>query len=265
MGVMGDARLLARDAVDYTAVKLGRRHSEDRLAADMATYWQTGDGDTWRNNSHAPDGSVFGDVEWAGVGREHWSMFERLSRTVQWSANRDEFIRIVEWGCGFGANAVAFAPKSGKEFVGVDIVPRTVEACEQAVRAVTDVPFRGVVADPIHPEATALTMDECDLWVSFYVLELVSSPEYGLRLMQIAYDMLTRDGLAFVQIKCNDGSWRRRPRLRGYRESTAAGMTTYGIEEFWGAMTRIGFTPEAVYVVPKNQLDSHYAYFLLRK
>jgi SAM-dependent methyltransferase len=265
MSIAANARELARDAVNYTAVKLGRRHSEERLVADAGAVWNGGADDTWRNNSHFRDGSVFGDADWAEIGREHWALFNRLSRTANWTADRGDFGRVVEWGCGGGANAVTFAPHAGKEFVGVDIDPRTLAECERQVTAATDAPFRGVLADAANPEATALTMDECDLWTSFYVLELVPSPDYGLRLMKIAHDMLSPGGLAFVQIKYNTGSWRTRSRLRGYRSSTAAGMTTYGIDEFWSAMVGIGFTPEGLHLVPSNRLDSRYAYFLLRK
>lgn len=255
-----DLKAYVRDAVNAAAVRLGRRHSEEQLGQDALTYWATGEGDTWRNDSHFRDGSVFSDVDWAKVGRDHWELLTELD-----GDRHTGFGRIVEWGCGGGANAVTFAREATEEFIGVDIVQATVDECERQVRAVTSVPFRGVLADAENPETTAQTLGQCDLWTSFYVLELVPSPEYGLRLMRIAYDMLTPGGLAFVQIKYDTGSWRTRSRLRGYRQSTAASFTTYRIDEFWTAMSAIGFTPEAVYLVPENDLDSRYAYYLLRK
>lgn len=42
-------------------------------------------------------------------------------------------------------------------------------------------------------------------------------------------------------------------------------MTTFPIDEFWTQMTALGLTPEAVHLVPQNNLDHRYAYYLLRK
>jgi hypothetical protein len=95
------------------------------------------------------------------------------------------------------------------------------------------------------------------------VLELVPTQAYGLRLIRIAYHLLGPGGQAFVQIKYATGSWRTRPRRRSYRSDVAG--NTYRIEDFWTAMAGIGFRPEAVALVPENDLDERYAYFLLSK
>ena len=52
---------------------------------------------------------------------------------------------------------------------------------------------------------------------------------------------------------------------RDYRRAVAG--CTYRIEEFWTAMTGVGFCPEAVALVPRNDLDidERYACFLLSK
>lgn len=42
-------------------------------------------------------------------------------------------------------------------------------------------------------------------------------------------------------------------------------MTTYRIDAFWEAMNTIGLTPEVMTLVPRNDLDEHYAYLLLSK
>jgi hypothetical protein len=58
-------------------------------------------------------------------------------------------------------------------------------------------------------------------------------------------------------------SWRRMTRRRDYRRTVAG--CTYRIEAFWTAMTGVGFCPEAVALVPRNDLDERYAYFPLSK
>jgi len=125
-------------------------------------------------------------------------------------------------------------------------------------------PFVEVLADMAEPEKAAVAIPQpCDLFLCLYVLELVPTQQYGLRIMRIGYDLLRPGGQAFVQIKYATESWRTRPRRRSYRSAVAD--NTYRIEEFWTAMAGIGFRPVAVALVPKNDLDERYAYFLLSK
>ena len=42
-----------------------------------------------------------------------------------------------------------------------------------------------------------------------------------------------------------------------------ASQTIFPIDEFWQAAVDRGFSPEAVFLVPENDLDKHYAYVLL--
>ena len=105
-------------------------------------------------------------------------------------------------------------------------------------------PFVEVLANIAHPEEAARDIPRpCDLFLCLYVLELVPTQAYGLRLMRIAYNLLGQGGQAFVQIKYATGSWRTRPRRRSYRLDIAG--NTYRIEDFWTAMAGIGFRPEA--------------------
>lgn len=48
-------------------------------------------------------------------------------------------------------------------------------------------------------------------------------------------------------------------------ESGLAEMTTYPIAAFWEFAAACGLQPEAIQLVPKNDLDERYAYFLLSK
>jgi hypothetical protein len=52
-------------------------------------------------------------------------------------------------------------------------------------------------------------------------------------------------------------------RRRDYRRAVAG--CTYRIEEFWAAMTGVGFCPEAVALVPRNDLDERCAHSLQSK
>lgn len=67
-----------------------------------------------------------------------------------------------------------------------------------------------------------------------------------------------------IQIKYDEGRFWTRPRRRAYR-SGLADMTTYPISEFWQLAVTCGLRPESVELVPKNELDERYAYFLLSR
>ena len=253
---------LIRDGLDLTLSRVGLAQAESRLVGDSQSFWDSPpEDDSWRNNSHWRNGSAFPDDDaWLAVGAGHLALYEKMARAQQYDRPLG---RIVEWGSGGGANAVHFAPRS-QEYIAVDVTATSLAECERQVRAVCDTPFTAVLADVADPEAAAQQIPRtCDLFLCLYVLELVPTPEYGLRLLRIARDLLADDGLALVQIKYSTASWRTRSRKRRYRSSTAASMTTYRIEEFWTAATACGLEPQLVTLVPKNDLDERYAYFLL--
>lgn len=251
----------ARGQALFALGQLGFAHSGRRLTRDASRYWSGPRDDRSLNDSHWRQGSKFEDSAlWAAMGQEHLRLFQRLRRTAEESA---PLKRIVDWGCGGGANAVAFAPLA-QEFVGVDIAAESVDECARQVALACPTPFVKVVADIERPEKSAREIPRpCDLFLCMYVLELVPTQAYGLRLMRIAYDLLGPGGQAFVQVKYATGAWRTRPRQRSYRFAVAD--LTYRVDEFWTAMADIGFRPEAVALVPENELDERYAYFLLSK
>ena len=258
----------SRDIVNRGLTSVGLVESETTLARDAQEYWRTPSGDRWKCNSHWRDSSVFaaGDL-WGEVGRRHLEMFDRLARVrsrPEGHRTISEWGKILEWGCGGGANAVHFAAR-GSSFVGVEISQESLDECARQVARTSATPFQPILIDADDPEAALDELTEpCDLFTSFYVFELITSQEYGARLLRIAQQALADDGLAFIQIKYDTGSWRTRPRRRGYR-SGLADMTTYRIDVFWTLAQQCGLQPEAVYLVPHNELDERYAYFLLSK
>jgi SAM-dependent methyltransferase len=251
----------ARNRVVFTLGQAGLGHSGDKLTQDAARYWGGTRDDRWQNDSHWRRGSTFHDTQlWTAMGQEHLLLYQRLRQAADKPA---PVKRIVDWGCGGGANAVAFASLA-EELVLVDVNAESIDECARQVALAGSTPFVKVLADISNPEEAARAVPlPCDLFLCMYVLELVPTQAYGLRLMRIAYDLLGHGGQAFVQIKYATGSWLTRPRRRGYRSDVAG--NTYRIEEFWTAMAGIGFRPEAVTLVPENDLDQRYAYFLLSK
>ncbi len=257
------ARRAARTALDVgnrALTMAGFAEPAEKLGRDAQTYWRDAGSERWKRESHWRDADVFADNDlWAEVGKRHLELLERLARVVD---RPHRLGTVLEWGCGGGANAVTFAAHADR-FVGVEISQPSLDECVRQVAAACSTPFVPILVDADRPEDAIAGVDGyCDLFVSFYVFELIHSQEYGARLLRIAHRMLAEDGLAFIQIKFDTGSFWTRARRRGYRHGRAD-MTTYRIDAFWTLAQECGLTPEVVHIVPKNELDERYAYFLL--
>lgn len=240
---------------------IGLRQSDTTIAADAQNYWARPGNTRWESDSHWRTGSAFADNDlWPQIGQRHLAMFERAARTIGF---KPPWGRILEWGCGGGANAIHFAP-CADEFIGVDISTATLDECSRQVTAACGTPWQPVRIDVDRPEQSVSEVGAVDVWLSYYVFELVPTPEYGERLLRIAHRMLRPGGVAHIQIKYSDGRWVTRPRRRSYRSGLAE-MTTYRIDEFWQLAEDCGFTAENVELVPRNELDERYAYFLLTR
>ena len=55
-----------------------------------------------------------------------------------------------------------------------------------------------------------------------------------------------------------------RSRTWAYRRGVAS-MTSFSIDDFWSLSAACGLQPHSVRLVPRNQLDSRYAYFFLTR
>ncbi|WP_143517575.1 cyclopropane-fatty-acyl-phospholipid synthase family protein [Pseudonocardia sp. MH-G8] len=238
---------------------LGVRRSDAALEADAQRFWtepHQGRGSHWQSTARFAEGGL-----WARIGLRHLGMLRRAARTLD---AEPAMARIVEWGCGGGANAVQLAPLA-REFVGVDVSPDSLEECARQVAARCETPFRPVLVDVRDPEAALRHVTEpCDVFLCVYVFELIPSPAYGERILRIAHEMLAPGGLALVQIKYDTGSWRTGSRRLSYRFSPG-NTTTYPIHAFWELARRCGFEPRYVELLPEDELDERYAYFVMVK
>jgi SAM-dependent methyltransferase len=212
--------------------------------------------------AHWRGAGVFSDVDlWSALGKEHLELYERFAR----AEGKTSLRRVVEWGAGGGANAVHFAPRA-QEFVAVDIAADTLAECGKQVAALNgSFAFKPVLIGTSEPEAALAQIGgSCDLFLSTYVFELLPSPEYGLRVLNCARQLLEPGGLALIQIKYRPNA---RVRRRARYERDFANFTSYEIEEFWSEAEKCGLLPRAITLVPDQQLvqDRNYAYFLLKK
>jgi SAM-dependent methyltransferase len=232
----------------------------DRIVDDAGTYWTGRDDDpAWEGNAHWR--SALGEEHWHTVGAEHLAIFGTFAKALDLPATPGV---VVEWGCGGGANAVAFAPVAD-EFVAVDVSGDSVEECVRQVAMVCDTPVVPLVVDIRDPERAAEGREgSCDTFICLYVVEVLPSVADVKRILRVAERMLVPGGVAFVQMKYHTADWRPRAYKRDYARSLST-MTTFGIDEFWSLTAECGLTPRLVTLVPENHLDTRYAYYALTK
>lgn len=256
---------IVRLAEDRVRQVLRLNESEDKLAGQSQKFWTR---PIDENNSlwwHARESTIFSEADqnWQAMGQRHTRLFADFAR----SAGIDRPVgSIVDWGCGGGANAVAFAGEC-RELWGVDVSPDALAECGRQLAALSEpCSFHPVLITVPDPEAalSKIPNGSIDLFVCFYVFELLPSPEHGARVLRIAHQLLRPGGVCFVQIKYQTNSWKTRTRRWGYTRS-AANMTSYRVEAFWELAESCGFEPKVVTLVPKPQEvpDQRYAYFML--
>jgi SAM-dependent methyltransferase len=252
-----------RTAEGWLRYWLGLAQPERKLTADAHRFWNESSGKT-SQVSHWRGAGIFADDErWLSLGAAHLDLYGLFTRML---GETPDLHRVVEWGCGGGANAVHFAPLAG-EFIGIEVSPESLAECARQLAKVAAANFRPILIDTAMPDAARSQVPgPCDLFLSTYVFELLPTPEYGLRVLAIAFDLLADGGLAIIQVKFARDNWSSRPKRFGYRYNFPS-MTTYRIEEFWDRARDIGFLPHAVKLVPEAPLNQNgdYAYFLLQK
>lgn len=231
--------------------------------ADAQRFWRDPTQDRHAINSHWKGDAGLTDEVFALLGQQHLEIYRQLARMIGLDERAP---RIVEWGCGGGVNAVAFASIC-ERYVGVEISQPSLDECSRVLGDRGRQCFQPVLIDIDQPEqATARIVEPCDLFLCTYVFELIPSQEYGERILRVARDLLRPGGLAMIQIRYATSDWRTRPRPWGYRRNLA-NMTTYAIDDFWQRCERALLRPHGVILQPSQPLldEARYAYFGLTR
>lgn len=252
----------------YAAIrKLGLKQSEQALIETSKEYWTDGNryGVDLEDYSHWLGSGPWRDKNrWLMLGRPHRRMIDRLALLTPGSS---PLRRIVEWGCGGGANAVHFVDDVD-EYCGIEIAQASLDECARVMHEWGFGGFRPVLIDAESPErAHDLAGGGFDVFLSTYVFELLPGKQYGQRVLATAVRLLRPGGLALVQIRYDDTTDRsRQHHLDYYRHATR--FTSYRIDEFWNLAELCGFHPEFVVLVPKRTEEYSgdlYAYFAMIK
>jgi 2-polyprenyl-3-methyl-5-hydroxy-6-metoxy-1,4-benzoquinol methylase len=254
-----------RPAVDRTLSLIGYKHSDRQLELDADAYWKNQRSQDFQVNSHWRGTGIFTDEDrWAKIGAFHRSLFNDMSKmsTFQ-STSRGS--RILEWGCGGGANAISFA-SIASTYIGADVSNASLNECSRQMNSIDFQNFQPLQICLSSPSLPNELRGTFDIFLCTYVYELLPSKEYGLRVLEIARDSLFDGGLAFVQIRYATNKPSTQGRTWGYSWGMTK-MVAYFIDEFWAAAKQIGFEPLCVVIVPFDPIveDERYAYFLFQK
>jgi glycosyltransferase involved in cell wall biosynthesis/SAM-dependent methyltransferase len=120
-------------------------------------------------------------AQYARIGETHTDCYEAAIREtrfrilVDWLREHPELDRILDYGCGLGAYAVGASNAVGRDWVGVDIDPKTIDWCERYVQQHAKEPGRlnFLVGDQ---EVDLSTWPPFDCLVLFETLEHVVEP-----------------------------------------------------------------------------------------
>lgn len=251
-----------RSIIEGILFRLGIHQSEAKLEAAAQQFWGEIETPRKRSDSHMRD-SPLGESVFEDLGAQATEMFHLFARAIGFPA-RD--LRILEWGCGGGANLVAFAPLATR-LVGVDVSEEALRETERQLVAIGRSDFTGVRVDVAHPESALQQWSEpVDLFLCLYVFEAIPTPEYGRRLLRVAARSLRPGGMALIQIKYATGHASTASKRYSYRLNYAS-MTTYPIHQFWQIAEEEGLQPHLIHLKPVQPLvhDERYAYFLLTR
>ena len=163
------------------------RNLRTRRTDAARTYWGQSGGADWKGNSHWRDSRGPGGPRSGTRSEESTCRCTSASREVATARRRD---RIVEWGVGGGADAVRFAPLA-REFVAVDVAQDSLDETGRQVGRVCSTPVRSVLVSLDDQSGRISDLHgNVDLFLCFYVLELVPSEAHAREIVRSAFRML---------------------------------------------------------------------------
>lgn len=238
--------------------------SEDTMIADAQKFWNDPETTEDGQYSHFRGSGIFkDDTKWLAVGKQSVDIFQEFTRAIEYTGPMD---RMVEWGCGGGANAMHFAPLVGT-FYGLDISKDCLVECAKQLNAEGFPNHKMVAIDAAEPEKALEEITEpMDVFACLYVIELFPSKEYTERILNIASQMLKPGGLAYLQFKYTTKDWQSETKRWNYANDPS-NMISFWTDEFWMLCEKYGLMPQVIKLIPFQPLvtDNRYAYVICIK
>jgi ubiquinone/menaquinone biosynthesis C-methylase UbiE len=237
--------------------RVGWTQSEARMISDAQQYWRQ---NSAKHSLHSHWRSAMEPGSWEALGQFHRELFDGFFPECRGPRRMP---RMIEWGCGGGANAIAFADLV-EEFIGVDISAESLEECGRQLSGY-DLRYTSQIVTAAQPELVLDSLkNPVDFFLCTFVFELLPTEGVGKQILKVAHQCLRDGGVAMIQVKYATSDPATRSRQFAYHRHLA-NTTTFRIEQFWELACQSGFLPRCVHLLPKAPLvqDERYAYFFL--
>jgi len=233
--------------------------TESRRTKDAAQFWsEAKNSGEIREYSHwVGEGRFENSDTWASIGETHFQMWKQFTTICgEEQVNK----RMIEWGSGGGANAIAFAP-AFENFSGVEITEASLNECKKQLETRGIKGFTPMLINTESPEEVLTQIDEpFDFFLAVGVFHHFPSKDYGARVLSVANAILRPGAMALIQIRYDDLRPKYKPKSRDYK-THAIHFTSYKLHEFWNLASDKGFTPRFIELRP----SVNFAYFYLTK
>lgn len=235
------------------------RSENSTLETEAHDFWSSSmDNPQIKDYSHWPGEGRWTDLaEWEKIGLNHLQCYRELCALVEKSVKGH---LMIEWGPGGGSNILGFSPYFDKIY-GVDISQANLDRCKDYMFQKGVENFVPVPIDISTPEVVkGIIESPLDFFLSTAVFQHFPSKDYGVKVLELAFDILKSGGLALIQTRYDNADPKFKSKNSNYSENVIT-FTSYTLDEFWGYLLKAGFIPLAVKLDP----DVNYAFYLIKK
>jgi len=180
---------------------------------------------------------------WASTAQQHQNIFD-FAMLLAGASEQKMMTSMVEWGCGSGINVLQLG-KRFKTVHGVDISQANLNECKKnwdVSYSTASNTFNPILIDISNPEAVLQDLKSIDVFWSTACYQHFPSPAYGLRINQIAYNLLKPSGLAIIQIRYPRHSAKLVANTGNNYDTTVLTRTCYKLNQFRNHLSNQGFT-----------------------
>lgn len=179
----------------------------ERLA-DASLFWQRDKKDDLhyeKSLSHHIGARNWEEDKFYAYGEKHVALFQSARRFI--SPNENERTqKVVEWGPGGGANALAFLKHFGGEYIGIDISKENLDEAARICNDTTCGSFTKCHIDIQNPEAVLefIQPKSVDLFISTAVFPHLPDKEYAKKVIEIAAVLLKPNAVCMLHVLNSD-------------------------------------------------------------
>lgn len=234
---------------------------EDELT-EITAVWEGHENEEYRRDqSHWRGADRWGQEQWESIGESTWSRVHALYHTARRRYPEDDLPAMLEWGPGGGSNLHRFAPHASVMY-GVDISAKNLEEASRVVAEQEGARFVPVLLDGEPESIRDEIQDPIDLFISTAVFQHFPSQEYGAKVLETVHDIMAPSGLAYVQIRLDNGNPKYVPkRISDYKKRHIT-ANSYELSYFWDLLVGVGFRP---LMIANVKTSNNYASFYFVK